>query len=93
MEHDTLNDDLVETQIFDLGTLELNKTCQKTFTFREVLQRLTLPFYCQLLFGFLKYYTNLKTNFFEILNLGVKSRRGNEDGTLVRPSFNFNFVH
>lgn len=39
MEHDTLNDDLVETQIFDLGTLELNKTCQKTFTFREVLQR------------------------------------------------------
>ncbi|KAJ7365494.1 Cytosolic phospholipase A2 [Desmophyllum pertusum] len=36
IESDTLSDDLVETKIFDLGTLELNKTCLMTFTFREV---------------------------------------------------------
>ncbi|KAJ7365492.1 Cytosolic phospholipase A2 [Desmophyllum pertusum] len=36
IESDTLSDDLVETKIFDLGTLELDKTCLMTFTFREV---------------------------------------------------------
>ena len=36
MESDILSDDFVETETFDLGTLEVNKTCAKTFTFREV---------------------------------------------------------
>ena len=36
MESDILSDDFVETETFDLGTLELNKTHAKTFTFREV---------------------------------------------------------
>lgn len=36
MESDILSDDFVETETFDLGTLEINKTCAKTFTFREV---------------------------------------------------------
>ena len=36
MESDIVSDDFVETATFDLGTLEINKTCAKTFTFREV---------------------------------------------------------
>ncbi|XP_078351051.1 cytosolic phospholipase A2-like [Oculina patagonica] len=36
MESDIIKDDFVETETFDLGTLEINKTCAKTFTFREV---------------------------------------------------------
>ena len=36
MESDILSDDFVETQTFDLGTLEINKTSAKTFAFREV---------------------------------------------------------
>lgn len=36
MESDILSDDFVETETFDLGTLEISKTCAKTFTFRKV---------------------------------------------------------
>ena len=36
MESDIIIDDFVERETFDLGTLEINKTCEKTFTFREV---------------------------------------------------------
>ena len=36
MESDTLSDDLVDTQTFDLSGLELNKPFQKTFVFRQV---------------------------------------------------------
>ena len=36
MESDILSDDFVETETFDLGNLEINKTSAKTFTFREV---------------------------------------------------------
>lgn len=35
MESDILSDDFVETETFDLGTLEINKTSAKTFKFRE----------------------------------------------------------
>ena len=43
MESDILSDDFVETQIFDLGTLEINKTSAKTFKFREVKLWVTFP--------------------------------------------------
>lgn len=36
VDSDTVHDDLVEKEIFDLGTLKLNEIHQKTFTFREV---------------------------------------------------------
>jgi len=36
MESDTLSDDLVETQTFDLSELEHEKVYQKTFKFRQV---------------------------------------------------------
>lgn len=44
MESDIISDDFVETETFDLGTLEINETCAKTFTFREVLHKVTPPF-------------------------------------------------
>ena len=38
MDCDIFHDDLVEKEIFDLGTLKVDKTYEKTFTFRKVKQ-------------------------------------------------------
>ena len=43
MESDILSDDFVETETFDLGTLEIDKTSAKTFTFREVKLWVSFP--------------------------------------------------
>lgn len=43
MESDILSDDFVETETFDLGTLEISKTCAKTFTFRKVESWVSFP--------------------------------------------------
>lgn len=45
MESDTLSDDLVETQTFDLSGLELDKVCHKTFKFCQVFLTVLCHFY------------------------------------------------
>lgn len=38
MDCDVFHDDLVEKEIFDLATLKVDETYEKTFTFRKVKQ-------------------------------------------------------